>query len=187
MIRASIAAVACAVLMTQPPQAPRVFRSAAEAVRVDALVTDGHKPIGGLTPADFDLRDSGVAQAIDVAQIVMPFSMLMVLDISSSMTGLTAQGTAGRRSRGGGRARGRRSRVGHDVHGADLARLAVGERSRARAQHDRSAPGRRHDEPFRRRPRSAPAARSGSRTKEPRDPVHRRRGHRELAARRGGA
>lgn len=87
-MRASLVALGCGVLLAQTAQAPRVFRSAADAVRVDALVTDGHKPIGGLTAADFDVRDSGIAQAVEAVQIVdVPFSMLMVLDTSSSMTG----------------------------------------------------------------------------------------------------
>ena len=88
MIRGSIGVLACTVLVAQSAQAPRVFRSATDAVRVDVLVTDGHKPIGGLTTADFDVRDSGVAQTVEAVQIVdVPFSMLLALDTSSSMSG----------------------------------------------------------------------------------------------------
>jgi VWFA-related protein len=65
-----------------------VYRSAIEAVRVDVLVTDGKKPIGGLTAADFELRDSGVPQVVtDVQVSEVPFSMLLALDTSSSMAG----------------------------------------------------------------------------------------------------
>lgn len=62
------------------------FRSATDAVRVDALVLDGRRPVGGLTAADFELRDSGVLQQVDDIQIVeVPFSVLLALDTSSSM------------------------------------------------------------------------------------------------------
>jgi hypothetical protein len=68
------------------PQAPRRFYSTADAVRVDTPVLDGRRPVGGLTAADFELRDTGVPQQIDDVQIVeVPFSMMLALDTSSSM------------------------------------------------------------------------------------------------------
>lgn len=76
--------------MTAAVIAPRaqVFRTAADAVRVDVLVTSGNKPIGGLTTADFALTDNGVAQAIDLVAVEeIPFSMLLALDTSESMAG----------------------------------------------------------------------------------------------------
>lgn len=84
MNRVVLAAVVALVL------APRmqVFRSAADAVRVDVAVTEGRRPIGGLTAADFELRDSGVVQTIDDVQVQeVPFSMMLALDTSSSMEG----------------------------------------------------------------------------------------------------
>ena len=42
------------------------FRSNTLAVRVDALVTDGRKPAAGLAATDFELRDNGVAQTIEL-------------------------------------------------------------------------------------------------------------------------
>jgi VWFA-related protein len=66
----------------------QVFHSLADAVRVDVLVTEGRHPVGGLTAADFELRDSGVPQTIDDMQIQeVPFSMMLALDTSSSMGG----------------------------------------------------------------------------------------------------
>ncbi|HEY2434973.1 MAG TPA: VWA domain-containing protein [Vicinamibacterales bacterium] len=86
-MRAAGAALAIVLLAPWAPAA-RVqrFRSAADAVRVDALVLDGRRPVGGLTAADFELHDSGVLQQIDDIQIVeVPFSVLLALDTSSSM------------------------------------------------------------------------------------------------------
>jgi VWFA-related protein len=59
-----------------------------EAVRVDVLVTDGNRPIAGLTAADFELRDSGVPQRIDsVALEDVPLSIMLALDTSESVAG----------------------------------------------------------------------------------------------------
>ena len=64
------------------------FRSSALAVRVDVLVTDGRKPVTGLTAADFELRDSGVVQSIellDASQV--PLNVVLLLDASASTLG----------------------------------------------------------------------------------------------------
>ncbi len=88
-MRASLAlAVSAAIACLAAPTAAQVkrFRSSTDAVRVDALVLDGRRPVGGLTPDDFELQDAGVAQQIDDLQTVdVPFSMLLALDASSSM------------------------------------------------------------------------------------------------------
>jgi VWFA-related protein len=68
--------------------AAQIFRTGTEAIRVDALVTSGNKPIGGLTAADFEILDNGVPQVVDNVTIEeVPFSMLLVLDTSASMEG----------------------------------------------------------------------------------------------------
>ena len=94
---------AIAVASLAPPAHAQRFRSATDAVRVDALVLDGHKPVGGLAVEDFELLDSGVAQRIDDIQIVeVPFSVMLALDTSGSMeSGLSrlkeaARGAVGR-------------------------------------------------------------------------------------------
>jgi Ca-activated chloride channel family protein len=70
------------------PQQPAPFRSRVDAVRVDVLVTDGRKPIGGLTRDDFAVSDNGAPQAIEDLTIEeVPFSMLLALDTSSSVAG----------------------------------------------------------------------------------------------------
>lgn len=77
-------ALAASLLSSEQP----VFRSAAEEVRVDALVTDGRIPVGGLTARNFELLDSGVAQKIEHVEVSeQPFSVLLALDTSSSMAG----------------------------------------------------------------------------------------------------
>src|SRR5262245_35034105 len=84
-MRALVAGALFGTVLSGPPQ---VFRSAVDAVRVDVLVSDGRLPVGGLTSADFELRDNGVKQAIDDLQIgEVPFSMMLALDASGSMEG----------------------------------------------------------------------------------------------------
>ena len=43
------------------------FSARVEGIRVDVLVTDSsRRPLRGLTPADFAIRDNGVLQDVDV-------------------------------------------------------------------------------------------------------------------------
>ena len=64
------------------------FKTSAEAVRVDVLVTDGNRPVAGLTVADFDLKDRGVTQRIDsIAFEDVPLSVMIALDASDSLQG----------------------------------------------------------------------------------------------------
>lgn len=74
------------------------FRSAAEAVRLDVLVTDGRKPIRGLTANDFEVRDSGTAQRVRVEPGTGAVDVVLTLDFSGSLSesGLSALKTAAR-------------------------------------------------------------------------------------------
>jgi VWFA-related protein len=64
------------------------FSTRREAVRVDVLVTDRGQPIAGLGPADFDLRDNGVAQNVDlVSYEQIPLNVVLAFDTSDSVTG----------------------------------------------------------------------------------------------------
>ena len=64
------------------------FRSNTLAVRVDALVTDGRKPVAGLTATDFELRDNGVAQTIELIDATdVPINVVLALDVSDSTAG----------------------------------------------------------------------------------------------------
>jgi VWFA-related protein len=69
-------------------QTPPTFSTGVEAIRVDVLVTDGDRPVPGLGPADFEVRDNGVVQ--DVAFVTaetLPLNVIMALDTSGSVAG----------------------------------------------------------------------------------------------------
>ena len=64
------------------------FTSGTLGVRVDVLVTEGGKPVGGLTASDFELRDNGVLQTIDVLDASdVPVNAVLALDTSASTAG----------------------------------------------------------------------------------------------------
>lgn len=68
--------------------AQQTIRVAVDAVRVDVLVTDGSRPVSGLTADDFELRDSGVLQRIDTMSFEdVPLSVTLALDASASVRG----------------------------------------------------------------------------------------------------
>jgi VWFA-related protein len=76
--------LALATLLSQ--QAP-TFRSGAEAVRVDVLVTDRGKPLIGLTASDFELLDNGVRQDIRLLEFdELPLHVVLAFDMSASVT-----------------------------------------------------------------------------------------------------
>jgi VWFA-related protein len=69
-------------------QAPPVFRSTVEAVYVDVFVSRGGQPIPGLQAPSFELKDTGVRQAVElVAAESMPLRAVLVFDASSSVIG----------------------------------------------------------------------------------------------------
>jgi VWFA-related protein len=66
----------------------QTFSSRTLGVRVDVLVTDGRKPIAGLTARDFELRDNAVLQRVDVVEAAdVPISVVLALDTSASIRG----------------------------------------------------------------------------------------------------
>ena len=77
--------------LSAAPQAPPQgvsFRSTTEVVLVDVLVTRGNKQVEGLTAADFDVRDAGVRQNVDLVSLEsMPVDLLIALDVSASVSG----------------------------------------------------------------------------------------------------
>jgi len=65
------------------------FKSQVAGVRVDALVTDGRRPVTGLTAANFELRDNGVVQTItDVHHETLPLNVVCAFDVSGSVAGV---------------------------------------------------------------------------------------------------
>ena len=65
-----------------------VFSSKVEAVRVDVLVTDRDKAVLGLKPSDFELRDNGVLQQVDLVSFEqIPLNVVLALDMSDSVIG----------------------------------------------------------------------------------------------------
>ena len=74
------------------------FSARREAVRVDVLVTDRGKVVTGLGPGDFEIRDNGVPQTIDLVSFQqIPLNVFLAFDASASVSGerLTHLQTAG--------------------------------------------------------------------------------------------
>jgi VWFA-related protein len=74
------------------------FSAKRESVRVDVLVTDRGKVVTGLGAGDFEVRDNGVPQMIDLVSFQqIPLNVFLALDTSASVSGerLTDLQTAG--------------------------------------------------------------------------------------------
>jgi len=68
-------------------QQPR-FSSSTLGVRVDVLVSKSNRHVSGLTAADFELRDNGVLQQVDVIDPNdVPLNAVLALDVSASTAG----------------------------------------------------------------------------------------------------
>jgi len=88
-----------AAVPASPQAKPPVFRAEVEAVHVDALVVRSGRPVMGLRAANFELKDNGVRQRVElVAAEARPLLAVLVFDTSSSMAGarLVALQEAGR-------------------------------------------------------------------------------------------
>jgi len=84
---AAIAWALSAIVPAAQSQLP-TFSSRVEAVRVDVLVTDGGKPVGGLRAADFEVFDNGVRQTVDfVSAEQLPLNVVFTFDLSGSIVG----------------------------------------------------------------------------------------------------
>lgn len=87
----AVAGLTLAVLAGPVNQQAR-FSSRIEEVRVDVLATRDGQPITGLTPADFEIRDNGVAQRISHATSEnVPLNIVLALDGSNSVSGERAR------------------------------------------------------------------------------------------------
>jgi VWFA-related protein len=83
----ALALALAAAASTQAPARP-TFATGVEAVYVDVFVTDGDRPVVGLSAADFELRDDGQRQAVELVAVEsLPLSTFLVLDASDSVRG----------------------------------------------------------------------------------------------------
>jgi VWFA-related protein len=65
-----------------------VFSTRVEAVRVDVLVTQQNHSVPGLTADDFELRDNGIVQRLEVVDLErMPLNLVLAFDLSESVKG----------------------------------------------------------------------------------------------------
>jgi VWFA-related protein len=70
-------------------QAPPTFTVDVEAVYVDVFVSEADRPVTGLTEADFELRDSGARQRVELVAVeTLPLTTFLVLDASGSVEGV---------------------------------------------------------------------------------------------------
>ena len=73
--------------VTPSAQQP-TFSARREAVRVDVLVMDRGKVVTGLSAADFEVRDNGVPQTIDLVSFQqIPLNVILAFDASVSVSG----------------------------------------------------------------------------------------------------
>ena len=84
-VLASVICVSAALIGTA--QQP-TFSSRVEAVRVDVLVKDRGQVMRGLGPQDFEVRDEGVLQEVDLVRLEqVPLNVILGLDVSQSVNG----------------------------------------------------------------------------------------------------
>lgn len=83
-----MSALALVLLAAAPAQAPPTFSARVDAVYVDVFVTEGRRPVAGLSAQDFELRDNGVRQDVELVAVeATPLDTFLVLDASGSVTG----------------------------------------------------------------------------------------------------
>jgi hypothetical protein len=72
----------------RPRQQQPTFSTRTESVRLDVLVTDGGRIVNGLGPDDFEIRDEGVPQTVDLVHFQqLPLHIVLALDLSYSVSG----------------------------------------------------------------------------------------------------
>lgn len=93
-----VLALLTAAAATGSAQTPS-FSSTVESVRVDVLVTENGRPVPGLRPGAFEVRDNGVPQNVDLASYEeIPLNVILAFDMSASLDvgGLEHLRSAGR-------------------------------------------------------------------------------------------
>ncbi len=80
----SVAVLTAAASAAQPP----TFSSKVDAVRIDVLVTDRGEVVRGLGATDFEVRDNGVPQHVELVSFdQVPLDVVLALDLSDSVAG----------------------------------------------------------------------------------------------------
>jgi VWFA-related protein len=86
-----LVAASVAVLMggaVAPSAQQPTFSAKRESVRVDVLVTDRGKVVTGLGAGDFEVRDNGVLQTVDLVGFQqIPLNVFLAFDVSASVSG----------------------------------------------------------------------------------------------------
>jgi len=84
-----VSALALALVAAASAQAPPpTFAVDVEAVYVDVFVTEASRPVTGLTEADFEVRDNGARQQVELVAVEsLPLTTFLVLDTSGSVEG----------------------------------------------------------------------------------------------------
>src|SRR5687768_6453484 len=79
-----VAIGAAVALSAQQPS----FSTRVDAVRVDVSVTDRRAIVRGLSASDFEVRDNGIVQQVELASFEqLPLNILLALDLSQSVAG----------------------------------------------------------------------------------------------------
>lgn len=87
-LAAVVAALVAGSVVVVVAQQPPTFGRRVDSVRVDVLVTDKGAPITGLTSADFEVTDNGLAQQVELLAFdQLPLNVIMAFDISESTAG----------------------------------------------------------------------------------------------------
>lgn len=76
------------IVLLMLAQEPPVFRAGVELVYVDVFVTKKAAPVSGLEAHDFQVKDNGVTQRVDVVdRALVPTTAVLALDTSASVAG----------------------------------------------------------------------------------------------------
>jgi VWFA-related protein len=91
-MRRTLSLLLAAVILGDALVAQDLFRSGVDGVIIPVTVRNGNRPVGGLTAADFELRDNGIHQEIQNASAEkIPIDLTLLLDLSASVDGPTLQ------------------------------------------------------------------------------------------------
>jgi VWFA-related protein len=85
-VAAELACLLACAASTRGQEVP-VFSAGVESVRLDVLVTDRDRVITGLQASDFEVRDEGVLQDVEIVGSGMPLNLILALDTSASLAG----------------------------------------------------------------------------------------------------